>query len=84
MERKKIKEEKKKRKTKKKRERKEEKKKKKKRMKKKKGVRTHLPILIRKPFPSVFVSMITYRGTSLVRNCPPPKDHHRTLGMVLQ
>ena len=24
-----------------------------------------------------------YRGTSLIRNSPPPKDHHRTLGAVL-
>ena len=24
-----------------------------------------------------------YRGTSLIRNSPPPKDHHMTLGKVL-
>ena len=24
-----------------------------------------------------------YRGTLLIRNSPPPKDHHRTLGIVL-
>ena len=24
-----------------------------------------------------------YRGTSLIRNSPPPKDHPRTLGIVL-
>ena len=24
-----------------------------------------------------------YRGTSLIRNRPPPKDRHRSLGMVL-
>ena len=24
-----------------------------------------------------------YRGTSLIRNRPPPYDHHRALGMVL-
>ena len=24
-----------------------------------------------------------YRGTSIIRNCPPPQDHHRALGMVL-
>ena len=24
-----------------------------------------------------------YRGTSLIRNRPPPKDHHRNLGIVL-
>jgi len=23
------------------------------------------------------------RGTSLIRNCAPPKDHHRALGIVL-
>ena len=22
-----------------------------------------------------------YRGTSLIRNSPPPQDHHRTLGV---
>ena len=25
----------------------------------------------------------TYRGTSLIRNSPPPPDHHRALGIVL-
>ena len=24
-----------------------------------------------------------YRGTSPIRNCPPPKDHHMTLGTGL-
>ena len=24
-----------------------------------------------------------YRGISLIRNSPPPEDHHRTLGIVL-
>jgi hypothetical protein len=24
-----------------------------------------------------------YRGTSLIRNSPPPKGHHRALGIVL-
>ena len=24
-----------------------------------------------------------YRGASLIRNCPPPPDHHRALGIVL-
>jgi len=24
-----------------------------------------------------------YRGTSLIRNSPPAKDHHRALGIVL-
>jgi len=26
---------------------------------------------------------LPYRGTSLIRNSPPPQDHHRTLGIVL-
>ena len=24
---------------------------------------------------------VTYRGTSLIRNSPPPQDHHRALGV---
>jgi len=24
-----------------------------------------------------------YRDTSLIRNCPPPQDHHRALGIIL-
>ena len=26
---------------------------------------------------------IEYRGISLIRNCPPPQDHRRALGIVL-
>jgi len=26
---------------------------------------------------------VKYRGTSLIRNRPPPYEHHRALGMVL-
>ena len=29
------------------------------------------------------ISEPKYEGTSLIRNRPPPWDHHRTLGMVL-
>ena len=28
-------------------------------------------------------SSLLYRGDSLIRNCRPPQDHHRTLGIVL-
>jgi len=28
-------------------------------------------------------SQTPYRGTSLIRNSPPPQDHHRGLGIVL-
>ena len=27
--------------------------------------------------------MQEYRGTSFIRKCPPPQDHHRSLGIVL-
>ena len=26
---------------------------------------------------------VSYRGTSLIRNSPPPQDHHKALGIVL-
>ena len=29
----------------------------------------------------VIVVALFYRGTSLKRNCPPPQDHHMTLGI---
>ena len=32
-----------------------------------------------RPMP-LFNDAATYRGTLLIRNSPPPKDHHRALG----
>ena len=32
--------------------------------------------------PSVFSAALWYRGTSLMRNRPPPTDYRATLGMV--
>jgi hypothetical protein len=37
----------------------------------------------RAPFPAPPHMYRGYRGTSLIRNCPPPKDHHRALGIGL-
>ena len=28
-------------------------------------------------------SCVAYRGSSFIRNCPPPQDFHRALGIVL-
>ena len=37
----------------------------------------HAPVSVRVQMASL------YRGTSLIRNQPPPQDRHRSLGMVL-
>ena len=34
-------------------------------------------------FVDHFLRLGVYRGTSLIRNTPPPLDHHGTLGIVL-
>ena len=32
---------------------------------------------------SASLGLTDYRGTSLIKNCTPPYEHHRALGMVL-
>ena len=39
--------------------------------------------VFRAPVPWTLPSESSYKGTSLMRKRPPPKDHHRTLGTVL-
>ena len=39
-------------------------------------------------FDSVYIQkylahILLYRNTSLMKNCPPPQDHYRTLGIVM-